>query len=81
MGINENKCLYEGVIVLTALYGVEAWGMRSADKRKVNIPEMKCLIGLVRVSRMDRFRIKEVCRRAGIERELASSGLESIETV
>ena len=33
---------------------------------------MKCLRSLVGVSRMDRVRIEEVCRRAGIERELAS---------
>ena len=29
-------CLYEGVIAPTALYGAEAWGMRSAERRKVN---------------------------------------------
>ena len=46
------KCLYEGVIVPTALYGAEAWGMRSADRRKVNVLEMKCLRSLVRVSRV-----------------------------
>ena len=33
---------------------------------------MKCLRSLVRVSRMDRVRNKEVCMTAGIERELAS---------
>ena len=42
MGIKAKKCLYEGVIVKTALYGAEAWGMRSAE-RKVNVLEMKCL--------------------------------------
>ena len=41
------KCLYEGVIVPTALYGAEAWGMRSAERRKVNVLEMKCLRSLV----------------------------------
>ena len=30
------KCPYEGVIVPTALYGAEAWGMRSAERRKGN---------------------------------------------
>ena len=35
------KCLYEGVIVPTALYGAEALGMRSAKKMKVNVLEMK----------------------------------------
>ena len=46
--------------------------MRCAEKRKVNILEMKCLRSLVGVSRMDRARNVEARRRAGIERELAS---------
>ena len=46
--------------------------MRSAERRKVNVLEMKCLRSLVGVSRMDRVRTEEVRRRAGIERELAS---------
>ena len=54
---------YEGVIVPTAVYGAEAWGMRSAERWKVNILEMKCLRSLVGVSRMDRVRIEEVRRR------------------
>ena len=35
LGIKAKKCLYEGVIVPTALYGAQAWGMRSAERRKV----------------------------------------------
>ena len=54
------KCLYEGVIVLTALYSAEACGMRSAQRRKVNVLEMKCLRSLVGVSRMDTVRNEEV---------------------
>ena len=65
MGIKAKKCLYEGVIVLTALYGAEAWGMKSAERRKVNVLEMKCLRSLVGVSRMERVRNEEVCWRAG----------------
>ena len=72
LGIKAKKCLYEGVISTTALYEAEAWGMRSAERRKVNVLEMKCLRCLVGVSRMDRVRNEEVRRRAGIERELAS---------
>ena len=71
-GLKAKKCLYEGVIAPTALYGAEAWGMSSTERRKVNVLEMKCLRSLVRVSRMDRVRNEEVRRRAGIERELAS---------
>ena len=35
LGIKEKKCLFEGVIVPTALYGAEAWGMRSAERKKL----------------------------------------------
>ena len=81
LGIKAKKCLYEGLIVPTALYGAEAWGVRSAERRKANVLEMKCLRSLVGVSRMDRVRNEEVRRRAGIERELASRGDQSIEIV
>ena len=70
MGIKAKKCLYEGVIAPTVLYGAEAWGMKSAERRKVNVLEMKCLRRLVGVSRMDRVRNEDVRRRAGIEMEL-----------
>ena len=53
LGIKAKKCLYTGVIVPTALYEAEAWGMRSAERRKVNVLEMKCLRSLVELSRMD----------------------------
>ena len=46
--------------------------MRSAERRKVNVLEIKCLRSLVGVARMDRVRNEKVRRRAGIERELAS---------
>ena len=72
LGTKAKKCLYEGVIVPTALYRAEAWGMRSAERRKVNVLEMKCLRSLIGVLRMDRVWNEEVCRKAGIERELAS---------
>ena len=72
MWIKAKKCLYEGVIVPTALYGAEACGMRSAERREVNVLEMKCLKSLVGVSRMNRVKNEELRRRAGIERELAS---------
>ena len=41
--INAKKCLHEIVIVSSALCGAEAWGMRIAERRKVNVIEIKCL--------------------------------------
>ena len=58
LGKKAKKCLYECVIVPTALYGVEAWDMRSVDTNKMNVLEMKCLRSLVGVSRLDRVRMK-----------------------
>ena len=48
--------------------------MRIAERWKVTVLEMKCLRSLVGVPRLDRVRNEGcvVCRRAGIERELAS---------
>ena len=37
--------------------------MRSAERRNVNVPEMKCLRSLVGVSRMDIVRNEEVRRK------------------
>ena len=81
LGIKAKKCLHEGVIVSMVLYGAEAWGMRSAERRKVNVLEIKWLRSLVGVSRMDKVRNEEVRRRAGIERELASRADLSIKMV
>ena len=52
--------------------------MKSAEKRKVNVLEMKCCRSLVEVSRMDRVRNEEVLRRAGVERELASTSEQTV---
>ena len=42
--IKAKKCQYEGVIIVpTALHRAEAWGMRSAERRKVNVLDMMCL--------------------------------------
>ena len=67
--MNAKKSLYKGVIVPTALYAAEAWGMRSPERMRVNVLELERLVG---VSRMTRVRNVEAHRRAEIERELAS---------
>ena len=41
-GIKAKKYLYEGIIVPTAWYGAEAWGMRSGERTEVNVLEIKC---------------------------------------
>ena len=46
--------------------------MRSAERRKVNVLEKKCLRSFIGVSGMNKFRNEEVRRREGIERNLVS---------
>ena len=48
LGVKARSVYYKGVIIVpTALYGAEAWSMRSAERRKLNVLEMKCLRSLV----------------------------------
>ena len=75
--INAKKCIFEGVIIVpTALYGAEAWGMRNAERRKVNVLEMKCLRSLVAVSLLDtdkdEFLLTYVNKRKYVAKEITS---------
>ena len=54
--------------------------MRSAERWKVNVLEMKCLRSLAGVSRMDRVRNEEVCRIAGDRKGVEQSRSESIKS-
>ena len=62
--------VYMKVIAPTAWYETQAWGMKSAERTKVNVLEMKCLRNLVGVSWMDRVK-NEVRRWIVMKRELA----------
>ena len=55
------------------LYGAETWGMRSVERWKVNVREMKCLRSLVEISRTYKVRNEEVHKKAGIEMDLVST--------
>ena len=60
--IKAKKCKYN---CTTALYRVEEWGMRSAERWKVNVLEMMFLRSLVGLSRIQRAVIK----RESVSRE------------
>ena len=62
------KILYQQVIVT---YGAETWSLREAERRRLNVFEMKCLRSMVGVTRWDRLRNEEIGRRADIEESLA----------
>ena len=64
--------LYEGVVVPTALYGSETWGLREEERRKLDVFEMGCLRSICGVTLWDRVRNEEVRRRTQVERKLSS---------
>ena len=70
--MNVKKILYEKVVVLTVMYGLESWGMKVTERQKLNVFEMKCLRSMTGVSRLDRVRNEVVRARTGVRRKLAA---------
>ena len=62
----------EYILVATVLYRAMEYGRRSAESRKINVLEMKCLRSFVEVSRFYRVWKEEVHRKAVIEMEQLS---------
>ena len=71
LGMEVKRGLYESVIVPTALYAAETWGMKSADKKRLDVMEMRCLRSMCGVTRWDRLRNEEIRRRSGVLLELS----------
>ena len=43
LGVKAEKMSHEEIVVPTALYVTETWSLREAERRKLNIFEMRCL--------------------------------------
>ncbi len=65
LGMSAKRRLYEGVVVPIALYGAETWNMGAAERKRLNVMEMRCLRNMCGVTRMDWVRNEEVRRRTG----------------
>ncbi len=55
----------------SALYGAETLNMGAAERRRLNVMEIRCLRIMYGVTQMDCVRNDEVRRRTGVVRELA----------
>ena len=66
----KNK-FYLQVIVPTVTYGAETWGLRGAERRHLNVFEMKFLRPMVGVTIWETIRNDEDRRRTGIDETLA----------
>ncbi len=69
--MSAKRGLYEGIVVPMALYGDETWNMGAAERKRLNVMEMRCLRSMCRVTRMDQMRNEEVRRRTSVVEELA----------
>ncbi len=65
-------------MIPTALYGAETWNMGVAERRRLNVMQMRCLRSMCRVSRMDRVINDEVRRRTGVVRKLAERAEQGV---
>ena len=75
MGINVKRRLYEGIVVPTALYVAETWSIAVAEKKRLNVMEMRCLRNMCRVTCMKK---EEVRKRTGVMRDFASRAEQSV---
>ena len=72
LSMDAKKCLYEKVIVPTVTYGAETWSVREAERKRLDVFEMRCLRSMVGVTLMDRVRNEEVRERAGVSVPLSA---------
>ena len=52
LGMSAKRRLYEGAIVPTTVYVAETWDLRVAEKKRLNVLEMKCLRRMYGVNRL-----------------------------
>ncbi len=60
LGMSAKRRLYKGVVVPTALYGAETWNVGAAERKRLNVMEMRYLRSMCGVTRMDQLRNEEV---------------------
>ena len=63
--------LYESIIVPTALYGAETWGLKVEDKKRLDVFENKCLRSMCGVTIWDRKTNEKIRGQTGIDSKLS----------
>ena len=66
------------VAVLIALYRAETWSMTVAEKKRLNVMEMKCLKSMCGIMHMDRVKNKELQKRTGVTSWLVKQSRQSM---
>ena len=56
LGVKAKKMMYKGVVVPTAIYRAEMWNLREAERRKLDVFEMKCLRSMCILTSWNRVR-------------------------
>ena len=55
--------MYEGIVVLSKIYGSETWNMSASDRTRLEVVEMKCLRGICGLTRLDGVRNVDIKTR------------------
>ena len=69
MGVKKTLC--QQVTVPTVTYGAETWGLKEAERRRLNVLEMKSLRPLLGFTKCDRIRTEEIRRKVDMEEAFA----------
>ncbi len=71
LGMRAKRRLYKGIVVSTALNGVQTWNMEATEREKLNVGELRHLRSMCATTKMYQVRNEEVQRRNGVIRDLA----------
>jgi hypothetical protein len=67
LSIDSKRGMYEGIVAPTLLYGSEVWATSAAERRRMEVMEMKFMRAICGVSIMNRVINEDVCRQCGSE--------------
>jgi hypothetical protein len=67
LSIDSERGMNEGIVASTLLYGSEVWATSAAERRRMEVMEMKCMRAMSGVSIMYIVRNEDVHRRCGSE--------------
>ena len=57
--------MHQRIVVPSVLYGADALGLKEREHKRLNIMEIKCLMGICGPTRMDKISNEEIRRRVG----------------
>jgi (2Fe-2S) ferredoxin len=67
LSIDSKRGMYKGIVSPMLLYGSESWATSAAERRRMEVMEMKCMRAMCGITIMNRVRNEDVRSRCGSE--------------